>query len=157
MSAFLAQIRCIEQDFTGQRLLNSETPNLFIGCISTDAGNWPDRRETDVIQSAQRASGWLRDTVRGRIAQRAAGSPVSNIIEVHRDPRGLHIETLEAPRTRSGSAVSWSREKYPIAAAENCIVRQLICEPNARLYVFVVGVVVRPAVPTYTHKSFASM
>src|SRR5579864_6841354 len=114
VSAFLAEVRCVNDDFARECLFEFKAPCLLVGCVKADARHRPNRCKPDIVQGAERASRGFGYAVRRRIAECAARSPVihhtctAGVGEVHCNPWRLDIETLEAPGTRSRCPVPWS-------------------------------------------------
>src|SRR5260370_2301191 len=108
MGTFLTHVTCIEQDLTGQFLLESQAPGLLVWDVLTNGAYRARRGIPDISEGSERvarrryvAAGKRSDDLTGCVAQCVKRRCT---IGKSRVPRRLNAKALEDPRACSRSA-----------------------------------------------------
>src|SRR5437899_70879 len=107
MRSLLADVGGIQQYFSGEFFLESETPGLLIGNVPADLLYGSYCVESNVVERAERAARSRRNAARCRIDKRA-GSVFQSVVRrcmidiQSGQPGRLNVETLITPRAGAG-------------------------------------------------------
>src|SRR5437667_811816 len=138
MGPLLADVRGIQQYFSGEFFLESETPGLLIRNVPTDPLYRTYRVESDVVDRSEGAPRGRCDAAACRIGERAGGVFQGVVrgcmVDVQSgQPGRLNVEALVAPRAGAGGAAAWGRKVDTVSSANHKGMGQLIGKAEARL------------------------
>src|SRR5438445_7803061 len=147
MGPLLADVGGIQQDFSGEFFLESETPGLLIRNVAADPPYGTYRVESDVVERSQRVPRGGCDAAACRIGERAGGVFQGvvgrRMVDIQSgQPGRLNVKAVVAPRAGAGGAAAWSRKVDTVSSANHEGMGQLIGKAETRRDGLMEGVVV---------------